>query len=245
MPPLPTVLGGIQALVVDDSATNRRILKESLTNWGMIPTLAEGGSSALATLEKAKQDGQPFPLVVTDAHMPDMDGFGLAERIRRNPELAGATIMMQTSGGQRGDAARWRELGMAAYLTKPISQSELMDPIMTALGSRTLDVGKSPLVTRHLIRESGRHLRILLAEDNVLSQQSAIRSLERRGHSVEVAGNGREALAALERTSFRGFELVLMDVQMPDMDGFEASAVIREREKTTGNHLLILAMTAR
>lgn len=240
----PTILGNIPVLVVDDNATNRRILKEILTNWGMVPTLAEGGSPALDALEQAQRAGNPFPLVLTDAHMPNMDGFGLAERIRQSPDLAGATIMMLTSGGQRGDAARCRELGMAAYLTKPISQSELMDSIMTALGSRTLDLGKSPLITRHSIRESRRHLRILLAEDNIVNQQLAVRLLERRGHTVEVAGNGREALDLLERTSFSGFELVLMDVQMPEMDGFEATAAIRQKEKATGAHLPIVAMTA-
>jgi len=240
----PSILGNIPVLVVDDNATNRRILKEALTNWGMLPTLAEGGSSALAALEQAKNSGKPFPLVLTDAHMPDMDGFGLAERIRQNGDFAGATIMMLTSGGQRGDAARCRELGMAAYLTKPISQSELLDSIMTALGSRTLDAGKSPLITRHSIRESRRHLRVLLAEDNLVNQQLAVRLLEKRGHAVEVAGNGREALTLLERNSFGGFDLVLMDVQMPEMDGFEATAAIRKRETTTGGHLPIVAMTA-
>ena len=175
VPRRPSILGNIPVLVVDDNATNRRILEQALTNWGMMPTLVDGAGAALAALERAKQVGQPFPLVLTDAHMPEMDGFGLAERIRENPDLAGATIMMLTSGGQRGDAARCRALGMAAYLTKPISQSELMDSIMTALGSRSLEESKSRLMTRHSIREARRHLRILLAEDNVVNQQLAVR----------------------------------------------------------------------
>jgi two-component system sensor histidine kinase/response regulator len=236
-------LGNIGVLVVDDNATNRRILKEMLSNWGMVPTLAESGAEGLAVLAQAKEAGRPFPLVLTDANMPLMDGFGFAERIQNQPS-PGATIMMLSSGGQRGDAARCRELGIAAYLTKPVSQSELLDAIMTALGSRTLELDRQPLITRHSLRESRRSLRILLAEDNAVNQKLAVRLLEKHGHQVEVAANGREALALLEKRSFTGFDLVLMDVQMPEMDGFEATAEIREREKSTKSHVPIVAMTA-
>ncbi|HEV2379156.1 MAG TPA: response regulator [Terriglobia bacterium] len=236
-------LGNISVLVVDDNATNRRILKEMLSNWGMVPTLAGSGAEALALLAQASEAGKPFPLVLTDSDMPFMDGFGFAERIQNQPS-AGATIMMLSSGGQRGDAARCRELGVAAYLTKPISQSELLDAIMTTLGNRTLELDRPTLITRHSLRESRRSLRILLAEDNAVNQKLAVRILEKRGHQVEVAANGREALALLEKRSLPGFDLVLMDVQMPEMDGFEATAEIREREKSAKSHVPIVAMTA-
>jgi PAS domain S-box-containing protein len=233
-------LQGMRVLVVDDNATNRRILDAMLRRWMMLPALAKGGEAGLALLEENAALGEAFPLVLIDAQMPDMDGFMLAERIKRNPNLAAATIMMLTSTGQRGDAARCRELGISAYLIKPIRQSELLDAIMTALGQPRGD-GPLRLVTRHLLREARQKLRILLAEDNPVNRELAVRLLEKRGHQVEVAQNGREVMAALETQSF---DLVLMDVQMPGMDGFQATAHIREKEKTTGYHLRIIAMTA-
>jgi CheY-like chemotaxis protein len=192
----------------------------------------------------AKEAGASFPLVLTDLHMPEMDGFALAERIKEDPLLAGATIMMLTSGGQRGDAVRCRRLGVAAYLTKPIKQSDLLEAISTALGLQSQDADQPFLVTRHSLRKARRILRILVAEDNVVNQVLATRLLEKRGHSVVVANNGREALAILAKADFAGFDAVLMDVQMPEMDGFEATAAIREREKTSGHHLPIIALTA-
>jgi len=244
-------LTGLRVLVVDDNATNRRILGDMLQHWEMKPVLAEGGEVALAALRGAQGDGQPFTLVLTDAHMPKMDGFELAECIRRTPALAGATIMMLTSAGQRGDAARCRTLGVAAYLTKPIRQSELCQAIRTVLGKQAGRPEAFGLVTRHslrerrlwsaVIRQPAESLHILLAEDNAVNQRLAVRLLERRGYTVVVAGNGGEALAALQRENF---DLALMDVQMPEMDGLEATVAIREREKTTGAHLPIIAMTA-
>ncbi len=233
-------LQGMRVLVVDDNSTNRRILDAMLRRWMMLPALARGGEAGLALLEENAALGKSFPLVLIDAQMPDMDGFMLAERIQQNPSLAGATVMMLTSTGQRGDAARCRELGISAYLIKPIRQSELLDAIMTALGQPQ---GNEPqrLVTRHLLREARQKLRILLAEDNPVNRELAVRLLEKRGHQVAVAQNGREVMAALETQSF---DLVLMDVQMPDMDGFQATAAIRQKEKTTGSHLRIVAMTA-
>jgi signal transduction histidine kinase/CheY-like chemotaxis protein/HPt (histidine-containing phosphotransfer) domain-containing protein len=237
-------LRGLRALVVDDNATNRRILEEQLTGWRMRPVLATGGRAALAAMRLAKEAGASFPLVLTDLHMPDMDGFALAERIKEDPLLAGATIMMLTSGGQRGDAARCRKLGVAAYLTKPIKQSDLLAAVCTALGMRSQDADQPFLVTRHSLRKPRRKLRILVAEDNVVNQVLATRLLEKRGHTVVVATNGREALDILGKADFTGFDAVLMDVQMPEMDGFEATAAIRETEKTSGKHLLIIALTA-
>jgi len=242
--PVSVNLQDMRVLVVDDNATNRRMLEELLLGWHMKPMLAEGGREALAALRLANDAGASFPLVLTDMQMPDMDGFALAEQIKKSPALAGATIMMLTSAGQRGDAARCRELGIAAYLTKPIRQSDLLEAILTALGKRSHEAGQPALVTRHSLREARRTYRILLAEDNPVNQALATRLLEKRGHSVVVANNGREALAALEKTDFQGFDLVLMDIQMPDMDGFEATAAIREKEKLSGRHLPIIALTA-
>jgi PAS domain S-box-containing protein len=239
----PEILRGVKVLVVDDNRTNRRILSGMLTRWEMKPTLVEGGDEALAELSAAWQAGTPYPLIITDLLMPEMDGFGLVERIRQRPELAAPTIMMLTSAGHRGDAVRCKELGVAAYLMKPIRQSELREAIARVLGAREQG-GAIPLVTRYSLgdaRDPDSSLRVLLAEDNAVNQRLATRLLEKRGHRVMVAGNGREAIEALEKETF---DLVLMDVQMPEMDGFEATMAIREKERTTGAHLPIIALTA-
>jgi PAS domain S-box-containing protein len=237
----PATLRDLRVLVVDDSATNRQILLKMLNNWHTNPTAVESGAKAIAALKEAQGFGSIYPLILIDAQMPEMDGFALAECIKRNPDWKTATIMMLSSSGQRGDAKRCRDLEVAAYLTKPVRQGELLDAVLTALGTPpTIEVVPA-LVTHHSLRESRIHLRILLAEDNSVNQMLAIRLLEKRGHKVTVAGNGKEVLAALEKDSF---DVVLMDVQMPVMDGFEATAGIREKEKTSGNHLPVIAMTA-
>ncbi len=169
----------------------------------------------------------------------------LAEAITSDPIIAGPKIVMLTSAGQPGDAARCRDLGIAAYLLKPINRSELRDALVQALGVQPADTERPVLVTRHSLREARPSGRILLVEDNSVNQLVAKRLLEKNGHTVVVANNGREALAILEGASFDGFACVLMDVQMPEMDGFECTAVIRERERhTPGVHLPIIAMTA-
>jgi len=234
-------LADVPVLVVDDNATNRQIVEGMLRVWHMKPVLAESAREALSRLEQALNEGRPFPLILTDANMPEMDGFALVERIRQNPRLTGATIMMLTSAGQRGDAARCRQLGVAAYLTKPVGQSELFDALVQVLGQGICEPQAAALITRHSLRGGRKGLRVLLAEDNVVNQTLAVRLLEKRGCRVVVAGNGREAVAALEKG---GFDLVLMDVQMPEMDGLEATAAIREKEITTGTHIPIIAMTA-
>ena len=240
-------LVGLPVLVVDDNATNRRILGRTLSNWKAVPTLAESAEAALAALRRARDSGQPFALVLSDAHMPGVDGFALTEQIKRDANLTGATIMMLTSGGQRGDAARCRKLGVAAYLTKPIRQAQLKEAVCGALASKQLKSGAPSLLTRHSLREARpgrqgrRALRVLLAEDNIVNQHLAVRLLNKRGIKSFVVGDGREAVAALES---QRFDLVLMDVQMPEMDGFEATAAIRAREAQTGVHLPIIAMTA-
>jgi CheY-like chemotaxis protein len=239
----PEILRSVRVLVVDDNRTNRRILEGMLGRWEMMSSSAPDGDSALAKLTEAQEAGEPFALILMDMHMPKMDGFELIERIRRSPHPSTVTIMMLTSAGHRGDAARCQELGVAAYLLKPIRQSELREAIARVLGARE-QKGAIPLITRYSLqdaREPSASLRVLLVEDNRVNQRLATRLLEKRGHFVSIAGDGREALVALEKESF---DLVLMDLQMPQMDGFEATTVIRQKEKTTGNHLPIVALTA-
>jgi two-component system sensor histidine kinase/response regulator len=234
-------LRGLPVLVVDDNATNRRILQEMLLAWQMNPELTESGPEALTVLERANTEETPFALILLDAQMPGMDGFSVAERIKQDARLDKAVVIMLTSGGFRGDAARCRELGIQAYLTKPIKRSDLLEAIIVVLGSQTGVEESSSLVTVHSLRESRGRLRILLAEDNRVNQVLAVRLLEKRGHEVEVAGNGEEALEALDRQEF---DLVLMDVQMPEMDGLQATVAIRKREMRSGRHIPIIAMTA-
>ena len=239
----PEILRGARVLIVDDNRTNRRILEGMLGRWEMVSVSVEEGQEALDALSGARAAGQPFSLILTDMHMPEMDGFTLVEQIRKRPELATATIMMLTSAGHRGDAARCQELGIAAYLLKPIRQSELREAIARVLGAHA-ENGAIPLITRfslHDGRDPAASLHVLLAEDNPVNQRLAVRLLEKRGHHVVVAGNGAEALAAMEK---QDFDLVFMDVQMPEMDGLEATAVIRGKEKITGKHQPIIALTA-
>jgi PAS domain S-box-containing protein len=231
-------IAGMPVLVADDNATNRKLIREILHNWKMLPTIVESGEQAIVELETALQKGKPYPLALLDVQMPGMDGFELVEKIRSRPEYVGATIMMLTSEGQRGHAARCRELGVASYLMKPISQSELLDAIMTALGE---PLQSAALVTRHSLRESKRALRLLLAEDNAVNQTLAIRLLEKLGHEVTLANNGQEAVTYWQAGKF---DAILMDVDMPVMNGYEATQKIREEEKIRGGHIPIVAMTA-
>jgi PAS domain S-box-containing protein len=241
--PLPIAkLGGLPVLVVADNPTNRRILEQMLTGWHMKPTLAGETRSALSILQEAAGRGAAFPLVLVDSIMPDIDGFMLAKQIKDDPRLATATVLMLTSAGHCGEAARCRELGVAAYLTKPIGQSELLKVILQVMGTKAAGVEpQATLVTRHSVREHSRGLRILLAEDNLVNRMLAVRMLEKYGHAVEVAQDGGEALRKYEAGRF---DLVLMDVQMPEIDGFEATAAIRGMEKKKGGHVPIVAMTA-
>jgi CheY-like chemotaxis protein len=236
----PEQLRDLHALIVDDNFTNRRVLHGMLTRWGMRPTSVDGGRAALQALEIAKSTGHPFPLMLLDGQMPDMDGFALAEQIQKDPGLLAVTIMMLTSAGHLGDAARCRDLGISAYLVKPVRQTELLDGICQVLNK--IPTAKSiPLVTRHTLRENKHRYRVLLAEDNAVNQTLAVRLLEKRGYSVVVANNGAEALVAFENNPY---DVVLMDIQMPVMNGFEATAAIRAKEKLAGGHVAIIAMTA-
>ena len=240
-------LRGLTALVVDDNATNRRILEETLRGWGMRPTAVDGGAAALAELKRATAAGEAYPLVLLDAQMPEMDGFTLAERIRREPDLAESTVMMLTSLGHQADGGRCRELGLANYLVKPVKQSELLRAVLASLGAarpRAAAAVKPPApagrAATALAPTTGR-LRILLAEDNAVNRLVAVRLLERQGHSVAVACDGRQAVDALEREQF---DLALLDVQMPELDGFEVAAAVRAREEGTGRRLPLVALTA-
>jgi PAS domain S-box-containing protein len=230
---------GMPVLIADDNATNRKLLQEMLSNWKMRPTVVASGDEALAELQRAAEVGQPYGLAILDVQMPGMDGFTLAERIRQHPEYVGATVMMLTSEGQRGHAARCRELGISGYLMKPVSQSELLDAIMTALGEPLQR--DTALITRHSLRETRQKLELLLAEDNAVNQLLALRVLEKMGHSVTVANNGQEAVNHWQNVKF---DAILMDVDMPVMNGYEATQRIRELEKDTGKHIRIVAMTA-
>ncbi len=239
----PEILRAVRVLVVDDNRTNRRILEGMLVRWEMKASSAQDGEEALTKLSEAQGAGESFALILMDMHMPKMDGFELIERIRQGSVSSTATIMMLTSAGHRGDAARCHELGVAAYLLKPIRQSELREAIARVLGAQK-QKGAIPLITRyslHDAREPSSSLRVLLAEDNPVNQRLASRLLEKRGHSVMVAGNGLEALEALEKERF---DLVFMDLQMPVMDGFEATTAIRKRQGAGGIHLPVVALTA-
>ncbi|MBC8117679.1 MAG: response regulator [Candidatus Saccharimonas sp.] len=230
----------LPVLVVDDNYTNRRILEELLTNWHMRPTVVSNGREALDMLAQAHKGGEPFLLVLLDSVMPEMDGFSLAKQIKQHSELADAALIMMSSADHRGDAARCRLLGIASYLTKPVKQSELLQAIIATVRP-SLPAQPVPSSTFAAFGKTSRSLRLLLAEDNAINQQFAIRLLEKWGHAVVVVGNGLAALTAVQKDRF---DVVLMDVQMPEMDGFETTTAIRAYEKTSGTHVPIIAMTA-
>jgi two-component system, sensor histidine kinase and response regulator len=239
-------LRGLTALVVDDNATNRLILEETLRFWGMCPTSVDGGEAALAELKRATAAGKAYSLVLLDAQMPGMDGFTLVGRIKREPNLAESTVMMLTSLGRQADAGRCRELGLANYLVKPVKQSDLLRAVLAVLAARphvAVPV-KPPLCTAGpatALAPTTGGLRVLLAEDNEVNRMLAVRLLQKQGHSVTVACDGRQALDALAQDLF---DVALLDVQMPELDGFEVAAAVRAREKGTGKHLPLVALTA-
>jgi two-component system sensor histidine kinase/response regulator len=233
------MLIGLPVLIVDDNDVNRRIFLDLLSRWQMEPSAADSGAAALAALAEAAGRGHPFALVLLDANMPGMDGFAVAEQMVAHPELGGATIMMLTSSGPFGDSTRCRELGIRAYLTKPIRHTDLFKACCQTLKLQPSSRSADPRIDSHDV--SVVPARVLLAEDNIVNQRVAVGLLTRRGHIVDVVNNGFEALAAMASCSY---DVVLMDVQMPEMGGIEATRSIRAREASTGCHARIVALTA-
>jgi two-component system sensor histidine kinase/response regulator len=233
-------LSGLAVLIVDDNATNRRILVDTVKRWGMKSRAEDSAEAGLLALHEAAGQGKPFALVLSDVQMPEVDGFSFVARMREATQLADQSVILLSSGRQPGDTARCRELGVACELSKPVARADLLAAIQRVLGSpeprKTVT-----LTTASSLRDAGKGVRILLAEDNKVNQRVAVRMLEKKGYQVIVAGNGLEALAALERENF---DLVLMDMQMPDMGGLEATAAIRKKETASGRHIPIVAMTA-
>jgi PAS domain S-box-containing protein len=247
----------LRVLIVDDNATNRKILSHQVGSWGMIHQEADSGFQALELLRSAAAAGAPYDLAILDLMMPGMDGFEVARSIKSDPSIAAMHLVMLTSFGERGHGATAREAGVAAYLTKPVRQSQLFDCLATVIGAAAVTselTAASPppdpkLLTKHTLKEAkiSSHKLILLAEDNIVNQKVAIRQLQKLGYRADAVANGREAIEALSRISY---DLVLMDCQMPEMDGYEATAEIRRREKGQGGpkgssrHTVIIAMTA-
>jgi two-component system, sensor histidine kinase and response regulator len=231
-------LRGLAVLIVDDNATNRRILETTLASWGMLPVTAESGPVALDIMKRKAAGGERFPLALLDFQMPEMNGFELIQQIRNTPSIAPSSIMTLTSDDYHGSAQRCRQAGIS-YLIKPFKHSELLASLRALLRP---DASRKPILAKAQDEEEKMPpLNILLAEDNLVNQRLAVRLLQRLGHGVVVAATGREVLARLEEQSF---DLVLMDVQMPEMDGFRATAAIREKERPSQLHLPIIAMTA-
>ena len=244
----PASLDELRVLIVDDNATNRKILSHQLSSWGITYEEADSGVRALELLQSAAAQGQAYELAILDLMMPGMDGFQLARAIKSDPAIAGMQLVLLTSYGQRGDGATAREAGVAAYLTKPVRQSQLFDCLMNIVGQTSVEPHRNasrevvPTVTKHSLREiNPRFLKlILLAEDNIVNQKVAVRQLDKLGYRADAVANGREALEALARIPY---DLVLMDCQMPEMDGYVATAEIR-RFEGAARHTKIVAMTA-
>ena len=238
-------LAGVRVLVVDDNATNRTLLEQQLGAHGMLVEAVSGGREAIAQIRTAQRAGRVYRLALLDLMMPEMDGLELGRALKVDPAFAGGALILLTSITERGQADRAHAAGFAGYLTKPIRRTQLLACIQSVLGhaSTTRDAETpAPLVTRHHLAEIEAHAksRILVAEDNLVNQKVVVLTLEKLGYRADIVANGRDAVDALARS---GYDLVLMDCQMPDMDGFEATAEIRRREGDA-RHTPIVAMTA-
>jgi len=242
---VPEDIRGHRILVVDDHATNRLVLRELLRSWDCRFAEAEDGEQALDMLHQALAEADPFRIALVDMQMPGMDGETLGRKIKADPDLRLTHLIMLTSVGKRGDAAHLKEVGFAAYLNKPVKKSHLYDCLVTVMGipSSPSKERSIPIITRHGLEEAKkRRVRILVAEDNVVNQKVALRILEKLGYRADAVANGQEAVNALEKIPY---DLVLMDVQMPEMDGFEATGVIRDPASRVRNHdIPVIAMTA-
>jgi CheY-like chemotaxis protein len=231
-----------RVLVVDDNATNRRLLDEILRSWGVKPDLAADAHQALGLMHHAHSLGEPYRLVVTDAHMPDTDGFMFVRQIRESPELKSTIVMMLTSGDNPDDLALCEQLTIASYLLKPVKQSELLDEMLRTLRvATTEDSSSERQAMEAATADTHAALQILLVEDSPVNQKLANAVLQKAGHLVTIANHGREAL---EIWRSQAFDLILMDIQMPEMDGIDATQAIRIQERTGGGHIPIIAMTA-
>ena len=235
----PEQLRGLRALIVDDESTNRKVLQAMVERWGLKPAAVGSGREAFNELRRAHSDGNPCGLVLLDNQLTDMSGFQFAEQLRQEQAFPPPRIILLTSLGQMGDAARCRELGISAYLMKPVRQNELYDSIRLIMQQASSQT--ELLVTRHSLREAKNRSRVLLVEDNVVNQRLAVRLMEKRGYITTVAADGAAAVAAFEKEPF---DLILMDIELPDMDGFEATAAIRAAGKSAGRRIPIVAMTA-
>ena len=236
----PGFFGGTHVLIVDDNATNRLILEEMTRNWGMQAMTADNARDAIELLRQNNKAGARVELVLSDVNMPEVDGLTLVEWIRRDSELADTRVIVLTSGARPGDSRRCEDLRITASLMKPVKQSELFDAIATSMGMDITEKG-SEAVSRGEPTVTLPPLRVLLAEDSLVNQRLAVGLLEKHGHSVTVANNGKEAVEWFAQESF---DVILMDVEMPEMDGFEATAVIRVKERHSGGRVPIIAMTA-
>jgi CheY-like chemotaxis protein len=251
-------LEGLRVLIVDDNQTNRRIFVHQTASWGMEATEAESGAQALSILRMAANAQKPFDIAILDLMMPEMDGFAVAEAIKADPSISATHLILLPSFGKRGHGQLAREVGIAAYLQKPVRQSQLQKCLLsvvnnTAIKAEGPDKAPSRLVTQHSLRtavlpvNTGENLvlktGILVAEDNIVNQKVALLQLKKLGYTGDIVSNGREVLEALGRSEYK---LILMDCQMPEMDGFEATAGIRRLEKEKGilNRTIIVAMTA-
>jgi PAS domain S-box-containing protein len=237
----PAALEGLRVLVVDDNATNRRILNEMLASWHMKPDTVSDSASAMEKLQEAAAS-ERFHVVITDCQMPDVDGFTLAREIKTDPRLRTTPIVMLTSMGRPEDAARCRKIGVEGFLTKPVKHSDLLDTLASVVGASTRR-GRTPTLPTEPSATPTRSLRVLVAEDNVVNRKLVTTLLQKRGHKVQAVENGREAVGAVE-AEHDAFDVVLMDVQMPEMGGFEATQAIRDNEPADARRLPIIALTA-
>ncbi|NSW86101.1 MAG: response regulator [Syntrophobacteraceae bacterium] len=241
---LPCDIRDKRILIVDDNPANRLVLQECLRSWGCRWDEASSGRAALHKLAEAAEASDPFRIAILDMHMPDMDGEDLGKRIKKDPRLKDTILVILSSAALRGDAVRLKEIGFSAFLTKPVRRSDLYDCLVTVCSIEHEDgtLVLPQIVTRHTVAEARkRKIRILMAEDNMTNQKVALRIMDKLGYRADAVANGQEALRALEMIPY---DLILMDVQMPVMDGFEATRLIRKSEEGTGKHIPIIAMTA-